>query len=99
MQVMLGRAVGHGPQSALGAMLEPAFQHRLPSMASVIYVRTPAGGAAHGRAPWLCYWVWYRLAGGEYKSAELTGTYVVLVTNRAAWRAPRSITLYLHETF
>ena len=39
----------------------------------------------------------------SFKSAELTGTYVVLVTNRADWSAQRIITLYLQrwpsETF
>ena len=33
--------------------------------------------------------------GGDFKSAELTGTYVVLVTNRVDWDAQRIITLYL----
>jgi hypothetical protein len=39
----------------------------------------------------------------SFKSAELTGTYVVLVTNRVDWSAQRIITLYLQrwpiETF
>ena len=39
----------------------------------------------------------------SFKSAELTGTYVVLVTNRADWSAPRILPLYLQrwpiETF
>ena len=39
----------------------------------------------------------------SFKSAELTGTYVVLVTNRVDWGAQRIITLYLQrwpiETF
>jgi SRSO17 transposase len=39
----------------------------------------------------------------SFKSAELTGTYVVLVTNRLDWNAQRIITLYLQrwpiETF
>ena len=39
----------------------------------------------------------------SFKSAELTGTYVVLVTNRVDWDAQRIITLYLQrwpiETF
>src|SRR6266436_1957071 len=39
----------------------------------------------------------------SFKSAELTGTYVILVTNRADWSAQRIITLYLQrwpiETF
>jgi hypothetical protein len=39
----------------------------------------------------------------SFKSAELTGTYVVLVTNRADWSAQQIITLYLQrwpiETF
>ena len=39
----------------------------------------------------------------SFKNAELTGTYVVLVTNRADWSAQRIITLYLQrwpiETF
>jgi hypothetical protein len=33
----------------------------------------------------------------SFKSAELTGTYVVLVTNRADWSAQRIITLYLQR--
>jgi SRSO17 transposase len=39
----------------------------------------------------------------SFKSAELTGTYAVLVTNRVDWSAPRILTLYLQrwpiETF
>src|ERR1700694_2074200 len=39
----------------------------------------------------------------SFKSAELTGTYAVLVSNRVDWNAPRIITLYLQrwpiETF
>ena len=39
----------------------------------------------------------------RFKSAELTGTYVVLVTNRVDWSAPRIIALYVQrwpiETF
>src|SRR5215475_3809190 len=39
----------------------------------------------------------------SFKNAELTGTYIVLVTNRVAWDAQRIITLYLQrwpiETF
>jgi hypothetical protein len=33
----------------------------------------------------------------SFKSAELTGTYVVLVTNRVDWGAQRIITLYLQR--
>jgi hypothetical protein len=33
----------------------------------------------------------------SFKSAELTGTYVVLVTNRVDWGAQRIIALYLQR--
>jgi hypothetical protein len=33
----------------------------------------------------------------RFKSAELTGTYVVLVTNRVDWDAQRIITLYVQR--
>ena len=33
----------------------------------------------------------------SFKSAELTGTYVVLVTNRVDWSAQRIIALYLQR--
>ena len=40
---------------------------------------------------------------GSFRNAELTGTSVVLVSNRVDWHAPRSITLYVQrwpiETF
>jgi hypothetical protein len=33
----------------------------------------------------------------SFKSAELTGTYAVLVRNRVDWNAPRIMTLYVHR--
>jgi len=58
-----------------------------------------------GHLLWLCGcldWTKWRLV-VSFKSAELTGTYVVLVTNRVDWDAQRIITLYLQrwpiETF